>query len=188
METTRVLAVALALGAIVVSTHCAAGGRQEAASSQPASVGEAAPTASRPHAGDGAAVVVKRDNPCSVLLPSEAAEILGARISMREVVDESTCHFIFDEPPPEGPPYFALSVHFTDGRTAVRATRLASGMLGGDGGFERLTGIGDEAWLGPLASMLVFVKGETGVELDLRMIPDGREKGVRLAKLIASRL
>jgi hypothetical protein len=32
------------------------------------------------------------------------------------------------------------------------------------------------------------VKGKTGVELDLRMVPNGRETGIRLAKLIASRL
>jgi hypothetical protein len=36
--------------------------------------------------------------------------------------------------------------------------------------------------------MLVFVKGEVGVELDLRMLPDGEVRGTRLAKLIASRI
>ena len=54
--------------------------------------------------------------------------------------------------------------------------------------FEKLPGIGDEAWLGPMASTLVFSKGDVGVELDLRMLPKGRERGIRIAKLIASRL
>jgi hypothetical protein len=79
-------------------------------------------------------------------------------------------------------------MHWDDGPTAVTATRMASKLFGGDAGFEKLSGIGDEAWLGPLASMLVFSKGKVGVEIDLRTVPDGREKGIRLAKLIASRL
>lgn len=134
------------------------------------------------------AVAVKRDNPCSVLLPNEVAEALGVPISMREVVDETTCHFLYEKPARDGPAHFAVAVHFDDGGTVVAATRMAGKALGGDAGFERLEGIGDEAWLGPLASMLVFVKNGVGVELDLRLVPDGREKGVRLAKLIASRL
>jgi hypothetical protein len=65
---------------------------------------------------------------------------------------------------------------------------MASKLFGGDAGFQKLQGIGDEAWLGPMASMLVFSKGKIGVEIDLRLIPDGKEKRIRLAKLIASRL
>jgi hypothetical protein len=34
----------------------------------------------------------------------------------------------------------------------------------------------------------VGIGSGVGVELDLRMVPDGRAKGVRLATLIASRL
>jgi hypothetical protein len=134
------------------------------------------------------AVVVKKDNPCSVLLPNEVGDILGVSISMREIVDETTCHFEYDKPAAGGPPYLEIKVHFEDGKTATIATRMASKMLGGDAGFEKLSGIGDEAWLGPMASALVFVKGNAGVEIDLRLVPDGREKGIRLAKLVAGRL
>jgi hypothetical protein len=134
------------------------------------------------------AVVVKKDNPCSVLLPGEVEAILGTPITMREIVDEATCHFDYDKPAAGGPPFFEIKVYFKDGRTTITATRLASRLLGGDSGFEKLTGIGDEAWLGPMASTLTFVKGDAGVELDLRLVPDAREKGIRLAKLIADRL
>ena len=133
-------------------------------------------------------VVVKRDNPCSVLLPGEAEQILGTPITMREVVDQVTCHFDYDKPEPGGPPYFEMKVYFEGGKTTVMATRMAGRMLGGDSGFEKLAGIGDEAWLGPMASLLVFSKGDAGVELDLRLVPDGREKGIRIAKLVAGRL
>jgi hypothetical protein len=153
---------------------------------QPAST--PASTGTAPQAGTAPRVVVTRDNPCSVLLPSEVADILGVPIALRDIVDDVTCHFDYEKPDADGPEYFEMKVHFTGGQTAILATRMASRMLGGDAGFEKLSGIGDEAWLGPMASTLVFVKGDVGVELDLRMVPDGRAKGVRLATLIASRL
>ncbi len=65
---------------------------------------------------------------------------------------------------------------------------MAAQLFGSDSGFEKLTGIGDEAWLGPMASILVFSKGDVGIELDLRMVPGGRNRGIRLARLIAGRL
>jgi len=176
----RSFGAALAALALTCLTACQAAGKAE-----PPSGGSGAGAAQPARAP---AVVVKRDNPCSVLLPDEVGQILGTPITMREIVDETTCHFDYDKPEPGGPPYFEIKVHFTDGRTVIMATRLASRLLGGDSGFETLPGIGDEAWLGPMASTLVFVKGDTGVELDLRLVRDGREKGIRLAKLIAQRL
>lgn len=133
-------------------------------------------------------VVVKKDNPCSVLHPLEVEGILGVPITMREIVDETTCHFDYDKPAPGGPGFLEIKVYFEDGRTVIASTRMATKLLGSDSGFEKLAGIGDEAWLGPLASTLVFVKGKAGVEIDLRLVPNGREKGIRLAKLIAQRL
>ena len=133
-------------------------------------------------------VVVKKDNPCSVLHPLEVEQILRVPITLREVVDETTCHFDYDKPEPGGPRYLEIKVYFNDGRAAIAATRAASKLMGSDSGFEKLPGIGDEAWLGPMASTLVFVKGKAGVEIDLRLVADGREKGIRLARLIAPRL
>jgi hypothetical protein len=135
----------------------------------------------------------KKGNPCSILLPGEVGQILGVPVTMREIVDEATCSFPFDakpgaKPAAGDPPQLTITMHWDDGPTAVAATRMTSKLFGGDAGFEKLQGIGDEAWLGPLASMLVFSKGKVGVEIDLRLIPDGREKGIRLARLIASRL
>jgi hypothetical protein len=165
-----------------------------------------------PQAGRVQPAVLKRGNPCSVLRPDEVGQILGVAITMREIVDESTCSFPFDPAPQAqpprgaeasdagaeaaakafaaaaGPPQLTITLHWDDGPTAITATRMASRLFGGDAGFEKLSGIGDEAWLGPLASTIVFSKGKVGVEIDLRTVLDGREKGIRLAKLIASRL
>lgn len=185
-------------------------------------------TASVPARAAGTAgsleVKVSRDNPCSVLHPREVQEIIGMPVPMREVVDESTCHFHFQ--PAEasarprgaaatekgdatseerkledasktlaggfagGEPIIGVTIHWKEGRTAILATRMAGRVLGAEmkDAFRKLEGIGDEAWLGPLASTLVFAKGEVGVELDLRMLPDGEERGTRLARLIASRI
>ena len=171
----------------------------------------------------GGSVTVRRDNPCSVLLPREVEEIVGLPVTMREVVDEETCNFPFDKPAKGGTasskstenkrvarsaegdaeakaksiaagmaggePSLVVKVYWENGRQAITATRMAGQLLGGnDAGFEKLSGIGDQAWLGPMASNLTFIKGKTGVELDLRTVPNGREPGIRLAKLIASRL
>jgi hypothetical protein len=53
---------------------------------------------------------------------------------------------------------------------------------------ENLPGIGDEAFMGPLDTMLIFVKGETGVQIDLSQVPKGRDKGVAIARTIAPRI
>ena len=51
-----------------------------------------------------------------------------------------------------------------------------------------LPGIGDEAFLGPMDTMLAFVKGETGVQIDLSQVPKGRDKGVAIARTIVPRI
>ncbi len=138
---------------------------------------------------------VSRDNPCSVLFPAEVEEILGLRSDMREVVDEVTCHYHFEpasanQPKPaRDETFIEVKIYWTGGRMAVTAARMAGKLLGsGSSGFEKLPGIGDEAWVAPLAAWLAFSKGDVGVEIDMRMMPGEKEKAVRLARLIASRL
>ena len=176
------MALVLAIGA------CGASSDASALAGVPAS-------SAAPQSGRAPVAVFKKGNPCSMLLPSEVGQILGVPISMREIVDEDTCAFPFSQPPAGAPAaagglnqQLTITVHWDDGPAAVTATRMASKLFGGDAGFQKLQGIGDEAWLGPMASMLVFSKGKIGIEIDLRLIQDGKDKGIRLAKLIASRL
>ena len=42
--------------------------------------------------------------------------------------------------------------------------------------------------MGPVDVFLAFVKGRTGVQIDLSQVPQGRDKGVAMARRIASRL
>jgi len=89
-----------------------------------------------------------------------------------------------------GVPKFSYTIHWEDGPTAVMATRMASKLMGSEmeNAFTKLDGIGDETWLGPLASTLIVLKGDVAVEFDLRLLPEGKERGTRLAKAVASRL
>jgi hypothetical protein len=140
------------------------------------------------------ALKVSRDNPCSVMLPTEVEKILGVPSQMREIMDEVTCRYHLESA--GGKPksardetFIEVKIHWTEGRTAVTAARLAQRLLGGSlSGFEKLSGIGDEAWLAPMASFLTFSKGDVGIEIDMRMMSGEKEKAIRLAKLIASRV
>jgi hypothetical protein len=175
----------LGLGAFfaVAASHCGGSGGQQAETPQ-----------SKP-ASQTAEAKVSRDNPCSILLPNEVGEILGVKSEMREIMDEVTCRFHFEPgtsgatKSEDGETFVEVKVHWTDGRTAILATRTAGQLLGGDAsGFEKVEGIGDEAWMAPMASYLAFSKGDVGVEMDMRMFPGEKEKTIRLAKLIASRV
>ena len=85
---------------------------------------------------------------------------------------------------------FSYTIHWEDGQTVVMATRMANQLLGSEmeNAFTPIEGLGDETWLGPLASTLVIRKGEVAVEFDLRLLPDGAARGKRLAQAVASRL
>jgi hypothetical protein len=134
---------------------------------------------------------VTRENPCSVLFPNEVGDIVGAKMSMREVMDEATCHYIYDEPEPGSGAerFIEIKVHWEDGKTVILAAQGAGALLSSEMKvFEKLPDVGDEAYIGPMDSLLVFRKGDVGVEIDLRGVPNGREVGVKLAKLIASRV
>ncbi|MEK7403488.1 MAG: hypothetical protein AAB225_00125 [Acidobacteriota bacterium] len=172
-------------GMLVVFLCGCGGGRNEKAS----------PSADKRSAKGAPALKVSRDNPCSVMFPTEVEQILGVRSDLREIMDEVTCRYHFEQAgsgqskPGRDETFIEVKVHWTDGRTAVTAARLAGKLLGGtSSGFEKLPGIGDEAWMAPMASYLAFSKGDAGVEIDMRMMPGEKEKAIRLAKLIASRL
>lgn len=181
---------------VVVTAACGGGDNAAGQAGAPSAAQGSAAQGATPAPGQtGNKVAVSKDNPCSVMLPNEVGDILGVPSKLREIMDEMTCRYHFEPPksgaavPTEGETFIEVTVHWTDGRVAAAATRLAGRALGGEAsGFEKLSGIGDEAWLAPLASYLSFSKGDVGVEIDMRMMPGERDKAVRLAQLIAGRL
>jgi hypothetical protein len=88
-----------------------------------------------------------------------------------------------------GGPYTAVTVTWENGGTVVSMYKVVGGVSApGVKTMEDLTGIGDEAIMGPMDSLIAFVKGPTGVQIDLSKVPHAREKGVALARTIAGRL
>ncbi len=80
-----------------------------------------------------------------------------------------------------GQGYFSITVDWDGGRAAVAAMKLM-------GAADRRLPLSDGAAFGPLNCMLVFSKGATGVQIDLRLVPDGREKGIQIARIVEARL
>jgi hypothetical protein len=184
MKKCPICTVSCGMAVVIMLGGCSGGNGENGSSSTKQPPEKAAP-----------ALKVSRDNPCSVLFPTEVGEILGVPSDLREITDEITCRYHFDpvnkDPSKTGrtETFIEVKIHWTDGRAAITAVRLAGRLLDPDAGaFEKLPGIGDEAWLAPLASYLAFLKGPVGVEIDMRMMPGEKEKAIRLAQLIASRL
>ncbi len=173
----------------------------------------------------------RRVDPCTLLTPREAAEIIGVaiqRTQREESGASSTCHYwgvpqtpdesknkissslqAMDAAPPgdnraglealenvaksvlggvTGQSYFAVQVDWEGGKAGIAALKLITAAEGPDMAAKHVEGIGDTAAFGPLNSMFMFSKGATAVNIDLRLLPDGREKALRMAKLIESRL
>jgi hypothetical protein len=86
-----------------------------------------------------------------------------------------------------GAPYLTLTVD-ERGKAAIAAMRLAVGLVSPVKVTEDLKGVADDAVLGPMDSLLMFVKNGTAVQLDLRLVPQGKARGIALAKEIAPRL
>ncbi len=92
-------------------------------------------------------------------------------------------------------PLFQISVKYgEDARNAETGYRTAMGMLGGIAGAKEgvskpagLEGIGDRAYLAPLASGLYMVKGDAWVEVGGPGLP-GRETLISLARAVAGKL
>jgi hypothetical protein len=83
-------------------------------------------------------------------------------------------------------PILQISVQRGDAKAASLGLTAASRLLGGKA--EKLPGPWDEAVFGPMYSTLMVRKGDNGVLIDLRQVPNGREKGLAMAHVIAPRL
>jgi hypothetical protein len=87
-------------------------------------------------------------------------------------------------------PLFSFSVDRENGKSQFGAFRTANVLLGSaaQGSVESLSGLGDRAVMGPMDSILCVLKDNTCITLNLLQVPDGKEKGVALARKILARL
>ena len=85
-------------------------------------------------------------------------------------------------------PYFSVQVN-PNGRAEIAAMKLALGVVApGMKTTEPLPGLGDDALMGPMDSMLVFIKNGLGVHIDLRQMPKGRERAIAMAQRMLPRM
>jgi hypothetical protein len=89
---------------------------------------------------------------------------------------------------PGSGPYFSIQVN-QNGRAQIAGMKIALGAVSpGMRTVEPISGIGDEAIMGPMDSMLVFTKNGLGVQIDLRQMPQGRDHAIAMAQRILPRL
>jgi hypothetical protein len=79
-------------------------------------------------------------------------------------------------------PILVVTIYRGDAQAAVMGLNL--GVALGGVKPEKVAGPWDEAVLGPLNSLMTVRKGDNGFMIDLRQLPEGREKGLEIAKTI----
>ncbi|MGD0579633.1 MAG: hypothetical protein ABSC08_11965 [Bryobacteraceae bacterium] len=117
-----------------------------------------------------------------------AAQAGDAATAARESgVEELTKNLVAGANTGSGP-YFSIEVN-QNGRAQIAGMKIALGAVSpGVKTVESLPGIGDDAVMGPMDSMLVFTKNGLGVQIDLRQMPKGRDRAIAMAQRILPRL
>ncbi|HUQ94879.1 MAG TPA: hypothetical protein VM120_24585 [Bryobacteraceae bacterium] len=124
-------------------------------------------------------------DPCSLLSKEEASEILAVSVVRAERTGND-CQFYAED----STPYFVISTS-ENGKQQLATMKIVMGGLAGKAGapsMEALRGIGDEALLGPMDSMLLVVKNGTGLSIDMRQVPQAKDRGIEIAKKAVPRM
>jgi len=122
---------------------------------------------------------------CSLATKEEVGQALGTDITAASG-GTTNCQYAFSGGNNQA---LAVQVTWQGGTLAMKMAQMALKAVGGNvGGFQSVAGIGDEAYVGPMGSSLMFRKGEVMVNLDLRMAGNNVEGAKIIAQKIAARL
>jgi hypothetical protein len=80
---------------------------------------------------------------------------------------------------------FSFTVQRDFGRGNWNTVRAALSLVPG---FEDITGVGDRAMMGSFGHTIQVLKGDSAVSLELTFVPDARNRGAEIARVIISRL
>ena len=123
-------------------------------------------------------------NVCSLITKEEVGEAFGTTIT-DAAGGTSYCQYSSAG----NRQTLAVQLTWQGGALAMKIASAAfKGVAGGVAGFQPVAGLGDEAYLGPMGSTLMFRKGDVMVTLDLRMIGNNAEAAKTIAQKIAARL
>ena len=82
-------------------------------------------------------------------------------------------------------PVLVVTIYRGDAQAAILGLNL--GVALGGMKAEKVAGPWDEATMGPLNSLMTVRKGDNGMMIDLRQLPEGREKGIEIAKTVVAK-
>lgn len=122
---------------------------------------------------------------CSLVTKEEVGQALGTDISAASG-GTTSCQYTFSGGNNQA---LAIQVTWQGGALAMKMAQMALKAVGGSvGGFQTVAGIGDEAYVGPMGSSLMFRKGDVMVNLDLRAAGNNVEGAKVIAQKIAAKL
>ena len=122
---------------------------------------------------------------CSLVTKEEVGEALGTTVS-ESSGGTSSCQYTLSAGNNQA---LAVQVTWQGGALAMKFAGMAfKGVAGGVGGFQPVAGIGDEAYVGPMGSTLMFRKGDVMVNIDLRMVGNNVDAAKVIAQKILARL
>jgi hypothetical protein len=134
-------------------------------------------------ASSGRAVATR--DVCSLVTKEEVGEALGTTIS-EATGGTSSCQFSSSAGNNQ-----ALDVHVTwqGGTFALNVSKMAlKSTQGGQEFFQPVAGLGDEAYIAPMGSTLMFRKGDVLVNLQLHMVGINVDAVKVIAQKIVARL
>jgi len=121
---------------------------------------------------------------CSLVTKEEVAEALGTTISEASG-DTSSCRYTAAG----GNQALGVSVTWQGATLALKFSRMAlKGTAGGQEFFQPVAGIGDEAYIAPMGTTLMFRKGDVLVNLQLQMVGNNVDAVKAIAQKIVARL
>jgi len=126
-----------------------------------------------------------RKDACSLIKASEVSDAVGQPVEVSDNSNPSTCMFTYG---PNGTNQIPVQFTWQGGALAMNLTHGAMKQISGMETFTPIEGIGDEAYLAPMGSMLMMRKGDVMVQIDLRTAGLNAEAGKKIAATIASRL
>ena len=123
--------------------------------------------------------------PCAFLSEREASQAIGKRVTAVTQSGDETCEYQFG---PGGSQRFAVQYTWEGGTMLLKMSHGALKQISGMETFTPVTGIGDEAYIGPMGSSFMMRKGDVMVNVDLRASGISVDAAEQMASKIAGRL
>jgi hypothetical protein len=122
---------------------------------------------------------------CSLVTKEEVGEALGTTVSGASG-GTSNCQYALSAGNNQA---LDVSVTWQGGVLALKFSRMAlKGTAGGQEFFQPVAGIGDEAYIAPMGTTLIFRKGDVLVNIQFHMVGNNVDAAKVIAQKIAARL